>query len=187
MIFITFSTPRAKTTTILKYGFHKKYFRKNEPLTSWTLFSPVFFQISADWLKLHWKANLVMDFFVKINFPPISTDLEKNGGKSVQLVRGSFFRKYFLWNPYFKGLGQWLCTFFWGWDKIENTVWDLTTFTWLNWGSLHSGLHKWLNVIVEQATFYDHVSQNAWFMLDKLRKKSLLLGRTLNIVMIWRL
>ena len=41
-------------------------------------------------------------------FPPffsrsalISTDLEKNGGKSVQLVRGSFFQKYFLWNPYF--------------------------------------------------------------------------------------
>ena len=34
--------------------------------------------------------NFVMDFFVKINFPPISTDLEKNGGKSVQLVRGSF-------------------------------------------------------------------------------------------------
>ena len=27
---------------LLKYGFHKKYFRKNEPLTSWTLFSPVF-------------------------------------------------------------------------------------------------------------------------------------------------
>ena len=36
----------------LKYGFHKKYFRKSETLTSWTLFSPVFFQISADWLKL---------------------------------------------------------------------------------------------------------------------------------------
>ena len=33
---------------LLKYGFHKKYSRKNEPLTSWTLFSPVFFQISAD-------------------------------------------------------------------------------------------------------------------------------------------
>ena len=33
-------------------------------------------------------------------FPP-SADLEKYGGKSVQLVRGSFFRKYFLWNPYF--------------------------------------------------------------------------------------
>ena len=24
-----------------------------------------------------------MDFFVKINFPPISTDLEKNGGKKM--------------------------------------------------------------------------------------------------------
>ena len=36
----------------LKYGFHKKYFQKSQTLTSWTLFSPVFFQISADWLKL---------------------------------------------------------------------------------------------------------------------------------------
>ena len=26
---------------------------------------------------------------------------KKTGEKSVQLVRGSFFRKYFLWNPYF--------------------------------------------------------------------------------------
>ena len=38
----------------LKYGFHKKYFRKNEPLTSWTLFSPVFFQISTD---QHWSGK----------------------------------------------------------------------------------------------------------------------------------
>ena len=37
---------------LLKYGFHKKYFQKSETLTSWTLFSPVFFQVSADWLKL---------------------------------------------------------------------------------------------------------------------------------------
>ena len=27
---------------LLKYGIHKKYFRKNEPLTSWTLFPPFF-------------------------------------------------------------------------------------------------------------------------------------------------
>ena len=32
----------------LKYGFCKKYFDRNEPLTSWTLLSPVFFQIRAD-------------------------------------------------------------------------------------------------------------------------------------------
>ena len=29
---------------------------------------------------------------------------KKLGDKSVQLVRGSFFRKYFLWNPYFSNL-----------------------------------------------------------------------------------
>ena len=55
--------------------FVKSYFGKNEPLTSWTLLSLVFFQIS--------------------------TDLEKKGDKSVQLVRRSFLSKYFLQNPYF--------------------------------------------------------------------------------------
>ena len=38
-------------------------------------------------------------------FPPFFSRLaliwKKTGEKSVQLVRGSFFRKYFLWNPYF--------------------------------------------------------------------------------------
>ena len=62
----------------LKYGFHKE----NEPLTSWTLFSAIFFQISTE-SALIWK---------------------KTGEKSVQLVRGSFFRKYFLWNPYFNNV-----------------------------------------------------------------------------------
>ena len=41
-------------------------------------------------------------------FPPVFFPDQcwsgKNGGKSVQLVRGSFFRKYFLWNPYFSWL-----------------------------------------------------------------------------------
>ena len=41
--------------------FVKSYFGKNEPLTSWTLLSPVFFQISADLEK--------------------KGDLEKNGGQ----------------------------------------------------------------------------------------------------------
>ena len=48
----------------LKYEFHKKYFRINEPLASRTLFSPSFFQISTEtaliWKKrgekvLHWS------------------------------------------------------------------------------------------------------------------------------------
>ena len=49
----------------LKYGFHKKYFRKSETLTSWTLFSPVFFQISADW----WKIYFYKKIHYKICFP----------------------------------------------------------------------------------------------------------------------
>ena len=85
----------------LKYGFHKKYFRKSETLTSWTLFSPVFFQINADWLKLHWKANLVMDFFVKINFQPISSDLEKNGGKKCSTRQSFIFSEVLLMKSIF--------------------------------------------------------------------------------------
>ena len=85
----------------LKYGFYKKSLRKDATLTSWTLFSPVFFQINADWLKLHWKANLVMDFFVKINFPPISTDLEKNGGKKCSTRQSCIFPKWLLINSIF--------------------------------------------------------------------------------------
>ena len=40
--------PKPLKWGILKYGFCKKYFDRNEPLTSWTLFPPFFFQISAD-------------------------------------------------------------------------------------------------------------------------------------------
>ena len=40
----------------LKYGFCKKYSDRNEPLTSWTLLSSVFFQISADLEKMEKKS-----------------------------------------------------------------------------------------------------------------------------------
>ena len=60
----------------LKYGFYKKSLRKDAPLTSWTLFSSLFFQISTD----IWK---------------------KSEEKSVQLVWGASFRVDFLQNPYF--------------------------------------------------------------------------------------
>ena len=55
------------------------------------------------------KMNLwpVEHFFPPFFFPDqccFSADLEKTGEKSVQLARGSFFRKYFLWNPYFSFL-----------------------------------------------------------------------------------
>ena len=62
--------------------FIKSYFGKNEPLTSWTLLSPIFFQISA----------------------VISTDLEKNGGQKC-----SFLSKYFLQNPYFSKMYHSCC------------------------------------------------------------------------------
>ena len=67
----------------LKYGFHKKYFQKNEPLTSWTLFSPVFFQISADsvliwkkrgkkvfnWTEVHFFGSISYEIHILIGFP----------------------------------------------------------------------------------------------------------------------
>ena len=62
----------------LKYGFHKKYFRKNESLTSWTLFPP-FFSRSA----------------------LISTDLEKKWGQKCSTGQFHLHRSNFLQNPYF--------------------------------------------------------------------------------------
>ena len=59
----------------LKYGFSKKSLRKNETLTSWTLLAHFFSR--SGWSGKKW-------------------------GKSVQLVRVSFFLSDFLQNPYFK-------------------------------------------------------------------------------------
>jgi hypothetical protein len=55
---------------ILKYGFCKKSPRKYAPLTSWTLFSSVFFQIS--------------------------TDLEKNGGKKCSTGQRCIFPRWLI-------------------------------------------------------------------------------------------
>ena len=51
------------TLNYLKCGFHKKYFRKNEPLTSWTPFFPRFFY------EIHILiSKLERLFFFKKNF-----------------------------------------------------------------------------------------------------------------------
>ena len=67
----------------VKYVFHKKYFRKNEPLTSWTHFPPVFFQISADWLKLHYLHEFCNGFFCKNKFSTNQHWSGKKRGKKV--------------------------------------------------------------------------------------------------------
>ena len=40
---VQISLAGTKFGMLLKYGFCKKYFDRNEPLTSWTLLSPIFF------------------------------------------------------------------------------------------------------------------------------------------------
>ena len=65
---------------LLKYEFCNKSFRKNEPLTSWTLFSPLIKTLGE-------RASNFENTYVE---------------KSVQLVKGSSFRNDLLQNPYFK-------------------------------------------------------------------------------------
>ena len=64
---------------LLKYEFCNKSFRKNEPLTSWTLFSPLIKTLGE-------RASNFENTYVE---------------KSVQLVKGSSFRNDLLQNPYF--------------------------------------------------------------------------------------
>ena len=59
----SFSYEKPRT---LKYGFCKKYFKRNEPLTSWTLLSPVFFQISAE---VHfYRSNFLQNPYFRSDF-----------------------------------------------------------------------------------------------------------------------
>ena len=72
---------------ILKYEICKKSFRKDEPLTSWTLFQ-----------------HICPYFWVGLLLHPANQN-QKWGQiclKSVQLVRGSSFRNGLLQNPYFR-------------------------------------------------------------------------------------
>ena len=73
------------TTELLKYGFCNKSFRKDEPLTSWTL--------------------LLLSSLLGVIAIVFSNHAQKWGQiccKSVQLVRGSSFWNDFLQNTYFK-------------------------------------------------------------------------------------
>ena len=66
----------------------------SEKMNLWPVehFFPPFFSRSV---LIGWNysiyTNFVMYFFVKINFPPISTDLEKNGGKVFNWSEVHFF------------------------------------------------------------------------------------------------
>ena len=76
-----------KKVNALKYGFCDKSFQKDEPLTSWTLFSTYL--------------SSLLGVIAGYN----SNHAQKCGQiccKSVQLVRGSSFRNDLLQNPYFK-------------------------------------------------------------------------------------
>ena len=52
--------------------------------------------------KFIFTKKSITRFAFQCNFNQSALIWKKTGGKSVQLVRGLFFRKYFLWNPYFK-------------------------------------------------------------------------------------
>ena len=76
----------------------------SEKMNLWPVehfFPPFFFQISADWWKIYFYKKIHYKICKCCNFNQSALIWKKTGGKSVQLVRVSLFRKYFLWNPYF--------------------------------------------------------------------------------------
>ena len=84
---------------LLKYGFCNKSFRKDEPLTGWTLFSTY---LSS---KLDSPLNKTLErirFSSNQNIGEGESNFnDKYVEKSVQLVRGSSFWNDLLQNPYF--------------------------------------------------------------------------------------
>ena len=84
---------------LLKYGFCNKSFRKDEPLTSWTLFSTYLLSKLDSPSPMFWlEENLLLSNVLirgESNFD------DKYVEKSVQLVRGSSFWNDLLQNPYF--------------------------------------------------------------------------------------
>ena len=59
---------------VLKYGFYKKSLRKDAPLTSWTLFSSLFFQISVQLVR---GASFRGDFLQNLYFRTIYSNSER--------------------------------------------------------------------------------------------------------------
>ena len=76
----------------------------SEKMKLWQVehFFPPFFSRSVliGWKFIFTKKSITR-FAFQCNFNQSALIWKKTGEKSVQLVRVSFFRKYFLWNPYF--------------------------------------------------------------------------------------
>ena len=87
-----------KEIQTLKYGFCNKSFRKDEPLTSWTLFSTFLSSKLDSPSPMFWlEENLILsNVLIRGEFDFDDT--------YVQLVRGSSFRNDLLQNPYFSYL-----------------------------------------------------------------------------------
>ena len=83
-----------------KHGFCKKSLRKDEPLTSRTLFWGYLSSILGGFAVA--PIAIIKLLWLHLLHPPKSED--KYAKKSVQRVRGSSFRGDFLQNPYFRPL-----------------------------------------------------------------------------------
>ena len=55
------------------------------------------------------------------NFNQSALTWKKTGEKSVQLVRVSLFRKYFLWNPYFSWTSSWTGSWTGSWTDKQSS------------------------------------------------------------------
>ena len=84
---------------LLEFGFCNKSFRKDEPLTSWTLFS-TYLSSKLDSPLIKTLERIIFSSNQNIGEGESNFD-DKYVEKSVQLVRGSSFRNDLLQNPYF--------------------------------------------------------------------------------------
>ena len=83
--------------------------RTSEKMNLWPVehFFPPFFSRSVlIGGKFIFTKKSITRFAFQCNFNQSALIWKKTGEKSVQLVRISLFRKYFLWNPYFRRLNK---------------------------------------------------------------------------------
>ena len=84
--------PNQKPYLYLKYGFHKKYFQKNEQ----HFFPPFFSRSVLIGGKFIFTKKSITRFAFQCNFNQSALIWKKTGEKSVQLVRVASFRSDFL-------------------------------------------------------------------------------------------
>ena len=147
----------SKLPNTVKYGFCNKSFRKDEPLTSWTLL----------------EENIIL-YNVLIRGESSCCNFGWLDDKYVQLVRGSSFRNDLLQNPYFN-VGS-ICKI---WEK-DSWLFATYSFTYMNSKLIFRGILSMANVTLKLSTVF--MFQNNMIGQGNVRYKLFLTIRTLSLI-----